>query len=173
MNADEDRYKATQYQYDPVDQTENIANKRRIIEIMQEMVTAPLTSLDEVVRAGYHLDASIHVTYPINELHSLNALGEKVWKPLRKALPNLERRDDIIAGGRYRGTNWIGCLGKYIGTFENDWLDIPATRGVVAVRYAEGHGLRDGKIITSYIFIDFLDLIPPGWILAFGAQPWV
>ena len=40
----------------------------------------------------------------------------------------------LVAGGRYHDANLIGCLGHYVGTFENDWLGIPATRGVVAVR---------------------------------------
>ena len=99
------------------------------------------------------------MTHPINELDSLEAIGEQLWKPLRHAIPDVERRNDIVAGGLYRDGNWIGCVGHYVGTFENDWLDIPATRGVVAVRYAEGHELRDGKIATSHLFIDFLDLM--------------
>lgn len=53
----------------------------------------------------------------------------------------------------------VGCFGHYVGTIQNDWLGIPATGGVVAVPYAEGHELRDGKIARSYVFIDFLELL--------------
>lgn len=154
------------YQYLPVNQTENITNKQRVIAIMQAIIKTPLAELDEAIRAGYQSEANVNVTHPINELHGLTAIGEQVWKPLRQALPDVERRDDIVAGGIYRGTNWIGCLGHYVGTFENDWLGIPATRGVVAVRYAEGHELRDGKIAQSYLFIDFLD-----WMRQAGYWP--
>lgn len=154
-----DKYRTKAYRYQPIDQTENIANKRRIIAIMQQMVNAPLVELDDAIRAGYHADASVNVTHPINALSGLDAVGKQVWKPLRHAIPDIERRDDIVAGGRYRNADWIGCLGHYVGTFENDWLGIPATRGVVAVRYCEGHALHDGKIATSYLFIDFLDLM--------------
>lgn len=146
-------------QYQPIDQTDNIANKQRIMEIMQQLISAPLAELNDAIRAGYHADASVNITHPINELSSLDAVCERFWKPLRHALPDVERRYDILAGGIYRDADFIGCFGHYVGTFENDWLGIPATGGVVAVRYAEGHELRDGKIAASYVFIDFLDLM--------------
>ena len=159
MSKSEDKYRTSGFQYQPIDQAQNSANKQRVIDIMQQMVNTPSAELDDAIRAGYHADAGVNVTHPINELSGLAAVGEHVWKPLRHAIPDVERRNDIVAGGRYRDTNWIGCVGHYVGTFEHDWLGIPATRGVVAVRFTEGHELRDGKIAASYLFIDFLDLM--------------
>ena len=52
----EDKYRTSTYQYQPVDQAQNIANKQRIIDIMQRMVTTPLAELHDVIRAGYHPD---------------------------------------------------------------------------------------------------------------------
>jgi len=159
MSTRQDKYRTSTFQHQPIEQAQNIANKQRVIGIMQHIVNSPLAELDEALRAGYHAAANVNVTHPINELGGIGAVGEQVYKPLRHAIPDVERRDDIVAGGRYRDTNWIGCAGHYVGTFENDWLGIPASRGVVAVRYAEGHELRDGKIATSYVFIDWLDLM--------------
>jgi len=126
---------------------------------MQQIINASLVELEEAIRDGFHIDANISVTHPINELSNLEMFADKVWKPLRHAIPDAERRDEILAGGIYQESYCIGCLGHYVGTFVNDWLGIPASRQVVAVRYAEGHELRDGKIIKSYVFIDFLDLM--------------
>ncbi|MCX6064929.1 MAG: nuclear transport factor 2 family protein [Chloroflexi bacterium] len=159
MNIETDKYLTQSYHYPVVDQAENIARKRRIIEIMQNLITTPLTGLGDAIMDSYRTDAEVHVTHPINELTGLDNIGSKLWRPLRQALPDAERRDDIVAGGLYRDTSWIACLGNYVGTFEQDWLGIPATRGVVAVRFAEGHELRDGKITKSHLFIDFLDLM--------------
>jgi len=145
--------------YTPIDQSHNIANKRRLIAIMDALTTAPLESLQDAVRDGYHPDAQVSVTHPINALGGLEAIASRLWMPLRHALPDVERRYYIVAGGRWRDADWIGCLGHYVGTFEHDWLEIPATRGVVAVRFAEGHALRDGRIVISFVFIDFLDLM--------------
>ena len=160
MATEEDTSTANEYpNYQPIDQTENIANKQRLMAIMQQMIDAPLPELNDAISAGYHADASVNVTHPINALSNLDAVGTQFWMPLRQALPDVERRYDILAGGMYFDATWIGCFGHYVGTFENDWLGIPATGGVVAVRYAEGHELRGGKIATSYVFIDFLDLM--------------
>lgn len=159
MSSNNDLYRVKTYQYQPVDQAENIASKRRLVDIMQRLASAPAAELDSILATGYHGDAQISVSHPLNELQDLKAAGEQLWKPLRCALPDMERRDDIVAGGHYRGTTWIGCLGHYVGTFQQDWLHIPATQGVVTVRYAEGHELREGRIARSYIFIDFLDLM--------------
>ena len=159
MSVDKDPYLINTYQFQAIDQSVNIANKRRVIDIMQQMVNAPLGDLEEATSTAYSMEADVSVSHPINELHGPAEIDVHVWKPLRRAIPDLERRDDIIAGGIYRDTNWIACLGHYVGTFEQDWLGIPATRGVVAVRFAEGHELHEGKITRSYVFIDFLDLM--------------
>lgn len=151
--------RVTPYQYEPADQDENIANKQRLIQIMQVLIQAPISELEQAIEDGYHEDASLNVTHPVNELTSRAHFGQQFWKPLRKAFPDLERRDDIVAGGCYHGSQWIGCLGHHIGTFQHDLFDIPATRGVIALRYAEGHEILDGKIVKSYLFIDFLDLM--------------
>jgi predicted ester cyclase len=147
------------YQYQPINPLENIANKQRVMAILQQLVNVPLSELDDAIRDGYHAGAEVNVTHPVNELSGYAQVSERLWKPLRQAIPDVERREDIVAGGRYREADWIGCLGHYVGTFEEDWLGIPATHGVVAVRFAEGHELRDYKIIKSYLFIDFLDLM--------------
>jgi predicted ester cyclase len=152
-------FHTTAFQYTPVDQEKNIAHKQRLIDIMHALVDSPLVELDDMIHDGYYAEAQVNVTHPLNELRSLEEISQKLWQPLRHAFPDVERRDDIVAGGRFHDANWIGCIGHYVGTFENDWLGIPATKGVIAVRYAEGHELRGGKIATSYIFIDFLDLI--------------
>ena len=145
--------------YQAIDQAANIANKRRILNTMHALIGAPLAELADVHRAGYHADAQLNFSHPINELSNPDLAIEQFWKPLRQAIPDVERREDIVAGGLDRNAQRIGCLGHYVGTFENDWFGIPATGQVVAVRFAEGHELHDGKIAKSYVFIDYLDLM--------------
>ena len=159
MTEQNDKYFTSAFEYSPVDQVTNIANKRRVMDIMGAMTEAPLAQLTDVARDGFAEDISIHVTHPVNELRGIDAGLAQLWQPLRRALPDMERRDLFVAGGRYRDANWIACMGHYMGSFERDLLGIPATRAVVSLRYCEGHELRDGKIVTSYIFIDFLDLM--------------
>ena len=159
MTAAKDKYFTASFEYSPVDQAENIANKRRVMAIMGALAEAPLAQLSAVARDGYAEDVALRATHPINELSGIEAGLAQLWLPLRRALPDMERREHFVAGGRYRDGNWIACMGDYMGSFAEDLLGIPATRGVVCLRFCEGHELRDGQIVSSYIFLDFLDLM--------------
>ena len=159
MTMKDDKYLTAAFRYSPIDQARNIANKRRVMAIMRALAEEPLERLPEVARDGFATDVALNVTHPINELQGIATALDALWRPLRRALPNMERREHFVAGGRYRDGDWIACMGHYLGSFESDLLGIPATRGVVCLRYCEGHELRDGKIVTSYVFLDFLDLM--------------
>lgn len=159
MNKSINQSQSSYFSYQPIDQGVNVSKKRRVQEILQQITASPLDKLDESVQAGYHRDAIAHVTHPINELVGVQAIYNQVWLPIHEALPDMERRDDILAAGMYRDDHWIACLGHYAGTFKNDLLGIPATQGVVALRFAEGHHIQGEKITRSYLFFDFLDLI--------------
>lgn len=158
-DANADVFRPAPYEYEPIDQAENITGKRRLTAILQALTSAPLRELEDIVRDGYSADAEVNVSHPINTLRDHEALLAQFWLPLRRAIPDAERREDIIAGGHYRGAHWIGCLGHYFGAFEGSWLGIPPSHRLVAVRFAEGHELRDGQIARSYVLIDFLDLM--------------
>ncbi|MDX2163358.1 MAG: ester cyclase [bacterium] len=150
---------ASAYQFTPLDQAHNIANKRRLMAIMDALTSAPFNQLEDIVRDGYHADAHVHVTHPVNTLTSHAAIAAAFWSPLRQAIPDAERHHHVVAGGHYRDADWVGCFGQIVGTFARDWLGIPASNGVVSVRFAEGHALRANKIVISYLFVDFLDLM--------------
>jgi len=158
MTLNQDNHRTT-YQYQPVDQAANLASKRRIIEIMQGLTRVPDAELSAFAAESYHPSAQVNVTHPVNTVQGSSAIVEELWQPLRRALPDLERRDDLVAAGHYRDGTWVGCITHFIGTFQQDLFGIPANRQVVSVRAAEGHELRDGKIVTSYLFIDFLDVM--------------
>ena len=68
MTAADDRRFMTPFKYAPVEQTQNIANKRRIIEVMQAMTNEPIDRLDEAARAGFAADIALNVTHPLNEM---------------------------------------------------------------------------------------------------------
>ena len=87
------------------------------------------------------------------------AIEAELWRPLRDAIPDAERRDLIVAGGDYQGADYV-CLYSHIqGTFANDWLDIPANDSVVTLRCCEINRMADGLIVESHVLIDVLDLM--------------
>ena len=95
----------------------------------------------------------------MNEIHGLAAIKEVVWGPLLQSFPNLERRDNILIGGSYEGRDYVAMVGHYAATFRQNWLGIPATGGLIYLRYGEIHQVVEGKIIQSTVLIDVLDVI--------------
>jgi predicted ester cyclase len=87
---------------------------------------------------------------------------------LRRALPDLERRDDILLAGRNhpderwtepRAPRMVGCLGSYVGTFREPLAGIPPTGGVVALPFGEAHAVEDGRLRESWLFWDLVSLM--------------
>lgn len=114
--------------------------------------------------SAYHADAEWRASHPFNEQVGLAAIGES-WAALRRALPDMERRDSIFVAGQDRSAAATGdrvlvaSMGCYQGTFEADLVGIPATKGVVHLRSCEVHEVRDGRIAQSTLLFDFLDLM--------------
>ncbi len=116
----------------------------------------------------YHEDARFWGSHPINERVGVEAI-RGVWGDLRRALPDLERRDAIFVGGEsapddrspaeIAGRSLLASMGCYQGTFAADLWGIPATQGVVHLRACEVHHVVDAKIAHSYVLLDLLDLM--------------
>lgn len=116
----------------------------------------------------YHPDALWWGCHPFNEREGLDEI-RAIWQMLRTAIPDVERRDSIFVAGssvaddrspsELTGRHLVASMGHYQGTFENDFLGIPATRGVVHVRFCEVHHVLGDKIAHSYVLWDLLDLM--------------
>ena len=50
MTATQDKYFTSSFQYSPIDQAKNIANKRRVVEIMRALSEASIADLPEIAR---------------------------------------------------------------------------------------------------------------------------
>src|SRR5918997_1523650 len=87
---------------------------------------------DELVRLKRAYRDSLH-----EAPDGLAELEARVWRPLRAALPDLERRDDLFFAGHWQDRSWIGATGHYVGTFRAPWLGIPPTGKALALRFGE------------------------------------
>ena len=115
--------------------------------------------MGEAIAATYTEDAVFHGTHPVNDLVGRAAIQREFMEPLRRALPDVERREGILAGGVFQGRELVACYGHYLGTFAADWFGIPATQQALLVRYCEAHELVDGMIVRSYVYLDYLDIM--------------
>ena len=126
---------------------------------------AAMYDFDEVaVRAALHEvcapDAVFRLAFPFETTVGIDAYFDKVYAPLLKAVPDLERRDYIVmAGPTPEGEDWIGCGGFYCGTFKSPWLDIPATGHLVHMRFHEFYRCVEGKIVEMQALWDIPEVM--------------
>ena len=89
----------------------------------------------------YHTNAQWWGSHPFNELQGVDAING-VWKKIRNALPDLERRDSIFVMGKnvpddrvsfaMAGNLMVASICHYQGTFLNPLCGIPANHKVTA-----------------------------------------
>ena len=83
-------------------------------------------------------DAAVRLCHPLGETSGPDGLYDTAYAPLFRAVPDLERRDQIgMAGRTDDGADWVGCGGYYTGQFAEPWRDIPPTRHQVHLRFHE------------------------------------
>lgn len=122
---------------------------------------AELECIESVLCQHMHPDYLWRGVYPFREQQGCTAVAETFWQPLKKSLNRLQRREDIFIAGEnlYGGETWVMSMGNFMGLFDHDFLDIPATRRIVNIRYAEFNCVEDGKIRQTGLFIDLIGLM--------------
>lgn len=139
------------------------------ISALKQQTFALLTALAAGAEPAdvFHEDATLVAPFPWGPRTGLAAITD-VWGAVRRALPDMERRDLIFVGGDNRddprisdtrAPHMVATLGHFQGVFEDDLLDIPATHKVVHLRYAEAHWLDKNKLRWSYLWLDLPDLM--------------
>ena len=135
---------------------------------LTSLALRPADQWPSSLRALYHSDVAWHGPHPINAQQGSRAVLDGFWQPFLAALPDIERRDDILISGVFKGCSWVGATGYYVGTFVSDWLGIRATGGVLNIRFGEFSRLEAGKVREVYLILDILDVLrqagrwPPG-----------
>ncbi|HMO09325.1 MAG TPA: nuclear transport factor 2 family protein [Paracoccaceae bacterium] len=127
---------------------------------LHRLAEAPAGGLAEAMAALAAPDCQWRAAHPMNAAAGNAAAEAAIWGPLKHAFGDLERRDDILVAGVYRGATYIAACGRYIGTMRGDWLGIPATGGAAQIRYGEVWRLGpDGRADQANLLWDVLDLM--------------
>lgn len=129
-------------------------NKQLVNKLRAMLYDIEPDKLRDQLQEVFAHDAKIQLCFPFETLDGPLALYETVYVPLLEAIPDLERRDFIVMAGSDSGANVVGCGGHYMGVFEQPWLDIPATRHLVAMRYHEFFIIEDDKIVEMQAIWD-------------------
>ena len=139
--------------------TRHLDNKRRLYEGLAALAEARPDGIGAALAGLYHPSVEWRGSHPLNEMQGIDEVEARVWAPLIRSFPDLERRDLILVGGSHEGRDYVATIGHYCGTFREDWLTIPATGRPIYIRYGEVHEVRDGAIVQSNCLWDVLDVI--------------
>ncbi len=134
------------------------ATKQRMRSGLQRLARADAATLPDVARDLFSADTTYLCGHPVNQLNGVEQLIERHLLPMKVAMPDLERRDDIFMGGHYADHDWVCATGYYYGTLKKEWMGLPPTDNWLYVRFGEFYKLRDGKIIDSYVMFDLIDI---------------
>ncbi len=136
------------------------ANKRAVAEKLRALFSAPLESLGDAAARAYAEGARLNAFHPVNEATGAADIVDALWRPLREAFPDLERRDRIVVAGHYQGADFVSVMSDLQGRFEQDWIDVPANHEVVTLRCCEIHRVdADQRIVETHMLVDTLDLM--------------
>ena len=141
------------------DQFVSVATKRRLHDGLSALAEASPEDVPSRLETLYHPDAEWRGSHPLNEMRGVGVMAEKVWLPLLRSFPDLERRDVILVGGSFEGREYVAMVGHYCGTFREDWLTIPSTGRPVYIRYGEVHQVKEDRIVQSNCLWDILDVM--------------
>ncbi len=96
---------------------------------------------------------------PFDELQGTEVWLNTFWQPLIHAFPDLEDRPYLLISGPFKGRDWVSLTGNLVGTFEEDWLGIPANDQCVWIRYGIFYEVKDAKIVWAHCMLDMLDVM--------------
>ena len=137
----------------------HLAHKRTLADALPAIAAAGTTRLDAAIGAIVAAEAVFHVYHPVNDAAGRDAIARTLWRRLKDALPDMERRDDILIAGHFGDADWVAATGHYAGTFTAPLLGIPPTGGLALLRYGEVYRVAGGRICEAYIHLDFVDLM--------------
>jgi hypothetical protein len=131
-------------------ENEVIETKERLWNVLNRLAASPPGESEQAALEIFSPDAGWLGPHPLNRLHGVGEIVDGLWRPLKESFPDLVRRDDIFMGGHFDGADWISATGYHYGSFERDWLGIPATLGWAYLRYGEFYKLDGGRITSSW-----------------------
>lgn len=138
------------------------AVKQRILQGLTDLVSVPDEALEACAEAILAEDVVFDVAYPVNQLVGRQEVLDGFYRPLRAALHQTRRRDEIFIGADNRrdfGGEWIASVVHYVGNFQTPLCGVRPHQSLAFLRSGEFYQIKDGKINLARLIPDFIDLM--------------
>ena len=137
--------------------------KRVVLDYYEALDAAEPGALAEVLRKHTADDYRWRGVHPFGELDGADAVSDAFWEPTRNAFRGLQRRPDVFLAGTNtiadESQTWVCQMGHLVGLFDQPWLDIPPTRRMALLRYAEFHRVDGDHIAETALFVDVISMM--------------
>lgn len=142
--------------------------KQVVLDYYLAIDAASVDETAEVLQKHTAEDYRWRGVHPFHEQLGAEAVADTFWRPTKRAFSSLQRRPDVfLAGDTVPGTSsaaesegvWVCQMGHMLGLFDRPWLDIPPTRKMCFLRYAEFHRVNNGQIAETALFTDVISVM--------------
>jgi predicted ester cyclase len=135
-------------------------NKQALEPLRKCLYNYDSNAVQAALDAVFHKETRVQLAYPFEDLDGADGLFKEALEPLYKAIPDLERRDTIVAAGpTEQGADWVGCCGYYTGSFLHPWLDILPTGHQVSMRFHEFYRMEDQQVVEMQALWDIPEVM--------------
>lgn len=137
--------------------------KRLVQDHYAALAAATPQTVSGILAQTFQADCHWYGMHPFGEQTGPDAIAAAFWQPFLTGFSHVQRREDIFFAGLnemdgFRG-QWTCSMGHLMGLFDAPFLNIPPTRKMAFLRYAEFNKIEGGKITQSALFVDLLHLM--------------
>ena len=124
---------------------------------------APGAETEKALTTSHSDDHAFRGVRPFYEIAGGQELAATVWTPLKRAMPALQRRTDMLIAGRNGHRNdgavWVVSMGNFLGDFTEPWLGITPTGKTTYLPFVSFNRVEDKRIVETVEFLDLLAVI--------------
>ncbi|MTH95939.1 ester cyclase [Roseibium sp. RKSG952] len=130
---------------------------------LNALLKTPDPQLQRLLEQNISDHAVLDIVFPVNRLEGREAIAHGFLHPMKEALANVRRRDQIFIGGpnrRSTGGYWVASVCHYVGNFTAPLFGIKPSGHLVFLRSGEFYRLGpDGRITGGKILLGLIDLM--------------
>ena len=131
--------------------------KNLVRKYFEELEKCSVEEVNDVLNKYLTKDHVWEGVFPFLDQETPDKLAEVFWKPLKKSLNFMQRRQDVfMAGEGTDGKTWVMSMGYFMGNYDKEFLNIKRTCKMQHLQYAEYLCVEGDKITHTAMFVDLL-----------------
>ncbi len=115
--------------------------------------------LDKILHQYFSEKVSVYFSKPFKSLQGIKNCRQQFYQSLFYSFPDLEIQPYIVMGGHTKGADQVSMAGNFIGTFQKDWLGIPAHHHPTWIRFHAHFIIENSRIVKAWYLLDVLDVM--------------